>query len=142
MNLWFKWLEISASTFDTPPVTHLGIAFHDQVSSFSYFAGCDRDEVGETPQEFTQLDIPRQTFLVFGHYQHALGLRETMEDIWGNRIPNWVELPDISISIQKSFGPPDPYEKEKEIQIFIPVKTVLTDRPVTKLNSHNLLELV
>ncbi len=120
LELWTTWNRLAREHLPVFPKVQIGYALHDDVNSFHYFAGCPVSDLPDSPFAVTPLFLPARRYLYFQHHGRSVELRETMEDIWANRIPDGVVLPQHPSSIHKIVDVDDPMEMDMKIDIYIP----------------------
>lgn len=123
-RVWIEWLQKSSTVLKIDPHFNVGISTYDDVSTFGYFAGCSQTEIAniaDLPAEFSQTHIPKANYFRFEHTGSPLALRETMEDIWANKIPNLDFISDPSFTIQTFSGDPNLDPDNLEVEILFPI---------------------
>ena len=121
-NLWVKWIGKTVQIYGSTPLEKFGIVQYDAVNTFTYFAGCVASDAHFDHPDFHHLHIPTQTCLQFGHYGTPIGLRDTMEDIWANKIPEQSVTPIAELTVHKFIGVADLNADSIVAEIYIPIE--------------------
>ena len=123
-----QWTEFQAfgGTLGERPGIWFGLCdeFEEAEGTFRYTCGVRVDDPRDVPEALTVTSLPAQNYLAFPHKEHVSRLRETMNAIWGQYLPDSGfepvgDRPMFELYDQKF----DPLTGLGGLEVWIPVKT-------------------
>lgn len=124
------WQQLAKRGHDIPNRVDsigYGLCLHSDNNSFYYMAGYAVWDFSGMPLELNQITLPGQTFAVFPHSGHVMHIRQTINTVFDEWLPNSGYTQDLrpgnSVYFFERYGEGfNPETGLGDIEIWLPVK--------------------
>ncbi|PSJ61645.1 GyrI-like domain-containing protein [Pseudaminobacter soli (ex Li et al. 2025)] len=86
--LWQRFDDYQGSIPGAVPNAWYGLCFNFDETSFEYVAAVEVTDFSDMPKEFSCVRLAPQKYAVFTHSDHISTIRNTIDAIWRNWLPN------------------------------------------------------